>query len=132
MSAKEVVISVDEILEDIARASSADPVFTIGAKSPILSEEVQKYMKQQSELGELEERARDEIQKLENAVPALQDKEEQLNSLNFWKLCTVSILLEFYFSFVKFYTSSAPDSDTTKYPKQLVLSPDSPIIRIIS
>ena len=46
-------LTVEQILDDLSKAKANDPVFTIGTKNNSLSDEIRKFIKQQTELQEL-------------------------------------------------------------------------------
>ncbi|KAL5256407.1 hypothetical protein ACHWQZ_G011591 [Mnemiopsis leidyi] len=51
----EETLTVEQILDDLSKAKADDPVFTIGTKNSGLSEDIRKFIKQQTELQSLKD-----------------------------------------------------------------------------
>jgi hypothetical protein len=76
-------LTIEQILDDLSKAKSDDPVFTIGTKNSSLSDDIRKFIKQQTELQELKETVATELDKTKDSLPRLLEKEAELNSLTF-------------------------------------------------
>ena len=76
-------LTVEQILDDLSKAKADDPVFTIGTKNSGLSEDIRKFIKQQTELQGLKDTVASELGKTKDSLPQLLEKEAELNSLTF-------------------------------------------------
>lgn len=76
-------LTVEQILDDLAKAKPDDPVFTTGSKNGGLPEEIRKLVKQQTELSEMKEVIRDELDVTKESLPDLLEKEAELNRTAF-------------------------------------------------
>lgn len=79
----EEALTIEQILDDLSKAEPNDPVFTIGSKNTGLSDELRKFVKQQTELEHLKNDIKDELNKTKDSLPKLLEKEAELNSLVF-------------------------------------------------
>ena len=76
-------LTVEQILDDLSKAQADDPVFTIGTKNNSLSDEIRKFIKQQTELQGLRDTVASELNRTKESLPELLGKEAELNSLTF-------------------------------------------------
>ena len=76
-------LTIEQILDDLSKAQADDPVFTIGTKNNSLSDDIRKFIKQQTELQGLRDTVATELNRTKESLPELLGKEAELNSLTF-------------------------------------------------
>ena len=79
----EETLTIEQILDDLSKAEPSDPVFTLGTKNTGLSDDLRKFVKQQTELEQLKENIKSELGATKESLPKLLEKEAELNSLVF-------------------------------------------------